>query len=46
MHGRVRRAERGSTMVSLPALVFYGGVTLAVVFLLWVLFKLVQEEWR
>jgi hypothetical protein len=31
-------------MVSLSALFFYGGATLAVAFLIWVLFKLVSEE--
>lgn len=30
-------------MVSFPELIFYGGATLAVVFLVWVLFKLVQD---
>ncbi len=33
----------GSTKVSLSALLFYGSATLAVVFLIWVLFKLAQE---
>lgn len=33
-------------MVSLPALIFYGGVTLALVFLVWVLFKLMDEARR
>lgn len=30
-------------MVNLSSLVFYGGAALAVVFLIWVLFKLVED---